>query len=116
VDSPFNSYHSDDSRGNRRRCRRRIPQEGRLDRRFHAGHDKPMDGSGHCTVSVPNNFLEKFVLISQTVSMSVIFYVVTYFLITWQWPETLLSIFVSTFLLDLFSGERGHSYEYSLLI
>jgi hypothetical protein len=43
--------------------------------------------------------MEKFVLISQAVSLSVIFYVVTYFLITWQWPHTLLSIFLSVILL-----------------
>ena len=36
--------------------------------------------------------MEKFILISLAVSLSVIFYVVAYFLISWQWPETMLSI------------------------
>ena len=50
--------------------------------------------------------MEKLALVSLAVSLSVIFYVVTYFLITWQWPQTLLSIFMSTFFLYLFYGER----------
>jgi len=45
--------------------------------------------------------MEKLTLISQTVSLSVIFYVVTYFLIAWQWPQTLLSIFLATFFINL---------------
>jgi hypothetical protein len=53
--------------------------------------------------------MEKLTLISQTVSLSVIFYVVTYFLITWQWPETLLSVYMSTYFLYLFIGERDHA-------
>jgi hypothetical protein len=52
--------------------------------------------------------MEKLALISQAVSLSVIFYVVTYFLIIWQWPVTLLSIFLSTYFLYLFSdGQRS---------
>ena len=43
--------------------------------------------------------MEKLVLISQAVSRGVIFYVVIYFLITWHWPETLLSVFMSTYFL-----------------
>jgi len=51
--------------------------------------------------------MEKLVLVSLAVSLSVIFYVVTYFLIAWQWPQTFLSIFMSTFFFYLFYGERG---------
>ena len=50
--------------------------------------------------------MEKLALISLTVSLSVIFYVVTYFLITWQWPQTILSVFMSVYFLFRFSGER----------
>jgi hypothetical protein len=49
--------------------------------------------------------MEKLVLISQAVSRGVIFYVVIYFLITWHWPETLLSVFMSTYFL-LFVFQR----------
>jgi divalent metal cation (Fe/Co/Zn/Cd) transporter len=45
--------------------------------------------------------MEKFILASRAVSLSVIFSVVAYFLIVWHWPETLLSIFVSIFFLYL---------------
>jgi hypothetical protein len=63
----------------------------------------------------PGGRMEKLTLISQAVSMSVIFYVVIYFLIMLQWPETLLSIFVSAFFLYIFCGESEHSYGiYSL--
>ncbi len=51
--------------------------------------------------------MEKLVLVSLAVSLSVIFYVVTYFLISWQWPQTLLSVIMSIFFLYRFSGERG---------
>jgi hypothetical protein len=57
----------------------------------------------------PGGRMEKLALISQAVSLSVIFYVVTYFLITWQWPETLLSVYMSTYFLYLFIGERDHA-------
>jgi hypothetical protein len=50
--------------------------------------------------------MEKLALISLTVSLSVIFYVVTYFLITWQWPQTILSVFMSAYFLYRFSGKR----------
>ena len=50
--------------------------------------------------------MEKLALVSLAVSLSVIFYVVTYFLITWQWPQTLLSIFMATFFLYQFYGDR----------
>ena len=38
----------------------------------------------------------RFALISLAVAMSVSFYDLTYSLITWQWPETLLLIFPGT--------------------
>jgi hypothetical protein len=50
--------------------------------------------------------IEKLALVSQTVSLSVTFYVVTYFLITLQWLETLLPIFVSTCFLYLIFDDR----------
>ena len=53
--------------------------------------------------------MEKFILISQAVSLGVIFYVVFYFLITWYWPATLLSVFVCTFVLYFFIGQRGYA-------
>jgi divalent metal cation (Fe/Co/Zn/Cd) transporter len=46
--------------------------------------------------------MEKLATKTLAVSMSVIFYVVTYYLLTWQWLETLLSAFVSTLFLYLF--------------
>jgi hypothetical protein len=52
-------------------------------------------------------YMEKFILLSQAVSLSVIFYVVIYFLITWQWPETLLSFFACTLTLYFLVGERA---------
>ena len=54
--------------------------------------------------------MEKFILIYQAVSLSVVFYVVIYFLITWQWPQSLLSIFMSTYFLYIFFGDRDHSF------
>jgi hypothetical protein len=50
--------------------------------------------------------MEKLALVTLAVSLSVIFYVVTYFLITWQWPQTLLSIFMNMVFLDLLYRER----------
>jgi len=47
--------------------------------------------------------MEKLTLISLAVSLSVIFYVVTYFLITWQWPQTFLSVFMTC-------GQKTHPY------
>ena len=55
--------------------------------------------------------MEKFILISLAVSLSVIFYVVTYFLISWQWPETFLSMFVCTIVLFLLIRERDQTYR-----
>jgi hypothetical protein len=55
--------------------------------------------------------MEKFILISQAVSLSVVFYVVIYFLITWYWPATLLSVFVCTFVLYFLIGQRGHTHR-----
>jgi len=54
--------------------------------------------------------MEKFILISQAVSLSVVCYVVLYFLITWYWPATLLSVFVCSFVLYFLVGEwrRAH--------
>jgi hypothetical protein len=53
----------------------------------------------------------KLILISQAVSLSVIFYVVVYFLIIWQWPETLLSVFVCTFILYFLIRERAYAVD-----
>ena len=50
--------------------------------------------------------MEKLILISQAVSLSVAFYVVIYFLITWYWPATLLSVFVCSFALYVLIGQR----------
>ena len=55
--------------------------------------------------------MEKFILISQAASLSVVFYVVIYFLITWYWPATLLSVFVCTFVLYFLIGERTHAHR-----
>jgi hypothetical protein len=60
--------------------------------------------------------MEKLVLISQAVSRGVIFYVVTYFLITWQWPQTLLSIFLGTFFVYLFIANETTHVEQNPLI
>jgi len=56
--------------------------------------------------------MERLTLISQALSLSVIFYVITYFLITLQWPHTLLSIFMSTYFLYLFSTRSVKSIPY----
>jgi len=58
--------------------------------------------------------MEKLVLISQAVSRGVIFYIVIYFLITWHWPETLLSVFMSTCFLFLFSRGSVKSLFYTV--
>jgi len=50
--------------------------------------------------------METFILISQAINLSVIFSVVTLFLLTWQWPATLLSILVYALLLYLFRERR----------
>lgn len=60
--------------------------------------------------------MEKLALISLTLSMSVIFYVVTYFLITWQWPQTLLSVILSIFFIYLFLMEETIQIEQNPLI
>jgi len=60
--------------------------------------------------------MEKLTLVSLAVNLSVIIYVVTYFLITWQWPETLLSIFVSIFFLYLFLVNQTTHIEQNPLI
>ena len=59
--------------------------------------------------------MEKLTLISLAVSLSVIFYVVTYFLITWQWPQTILSIFMSTYFLIMFSKGSVNPLSYAVL-
>ena len=46
--------------------------------------------------------MEMLVLMSRAISLSVIFCVVAYFLMTWQWPLSLLSIFLATFFVCLF--------------
>ena len=53
--------------------------------------------------------MEELILISQAVSLSVVFYVVIYFLITWYWPATLLSVFVCTFVLYFLIDQRRHA-------
>ena len=55
--------------------------------------------------------MEKFIVLTQAASLSVIFYVVIYFLISWQWPETLLSVFVCTFVLYFLMEETDHAYQ-----
>jgi hypothetical protein len=60
--------------------------------------------------------MEKLVVISQAVSLSVIFYVVTYFLITWHWPHTLLSIFLCTFFLYSYLAKVTNNTEQNPLI
>ena len=59
--------------------------------------------------------MEKLTLISLAVSLSVIFYVVTYFLITWQWPQTILSVFMSTYFLIMISKGSVKSLSYAVL-
>ena len=59
--------------------------------------------------------MEKLTLISLAVSLSVIFYVVTYFLITWQWPQTFLSVFMSTYFLIMFSKGSVKAISYTVL-
>lgn len=55
--------------------------------------------------------MEKFILIFQAVSLSVVCYVVLYFLIAWYWPATLLSVFVCSVVLYFLIGERRRSYR-----
>jgi hypothetical protein len=57
--------------------------------------------------------MENLAFVSQAVSLSVIFYVVTYFLITWHWPVSLLSIFVSTLFLYMFRRHPVNSLSYT---
>jgi hypothetical protein len=45
--------------------------------------------------------MNRMVYILQAVGLIVFIYVVTFFLITWRWPESLLSIFVIVFFLHL---------------
>jgi VIT1/CCC1 family predicted Fe2+/Mn2+ transporter len=63
------------------------------------------------TSVVRGGHMEKFILISQAVSLGVVFYVVIYFLIAWYWPATLLSVLVCTFALYFFIGQRGHAHR-----
>ena len=56
--------------------------------------------------------MERLTLISQALSLSVIFYVVTYFLITLQWPHTLLSINISIYFLYLIITRSVKSVPY----
>jgi len=53
--------------------------------------------------------MEEFILIFQTVSLSVVFYVVIYFLITWHWPASLLSLFLCAFALHFLIEQKGHA-------
>jgi VIT1/CCC1 family predicted Fe2+/Mn2+ transporter len=53
--------------------------------------------------------MEKFVLLSLAFCLSVVFYVVTYFLITWQWPQTILSMSVCALVLFFLIEEIDHS-------
>jgi hypothetical protein len=50
--------------------------------------------------------MEQLIPIMQAGSLSVSFYLVAYFLINWQWPETLLSVLVCTLVLYFLTGER----------
>jgi hypothetical protein len=59
--------------------------------------------------------MENLTLISLAVSLSVIFYVVTYFLITWQWPQTFLSVFMSTYFLIMLSKGSVKTLSYAVL-
>jgi len=59
--------------------------------------------------------MEKLTLISLAVSLSVIFYVVTYFLITWQWPQTILSVFMSTCFLIMISNGSVMPLSFAVL-
>jgi len=59
--------------------------------------------------------MEKLTLVSLAVSLSVIFYVVTYFLITWQWPQTFLSVFMSTYFLIMISKGSVKPLSYAVL-
>ena len=59
--------------------------------------------------------MEKLTLISLAVSLSVIVYVVTYFLITWQWPQTILSVFMSTYFLIMISKGSVNPLSYTVL-
>jgi len=43
-------------------------------------------------------------------SLSVMFYIVTFFLITWKWPETILSMSVCALVLFFLIGERDRAY------
>jgi hypothetical protein len=54
--------------------------------------------------------MEKFVLMMLAFCLSVMFYVVTYFLIAWQWPATILSMSVCALVLFFLIGERDHTY------
>lgn len=51
--------------------------------------------------------MEQLIQISQAGSLSVAFYLVAYFLTTWQWPETLLSVLVCTLVLYFLIGEMA---------
>jgi hypothetical protein len=53
--------------------------------------------------------MEKFILIFQTVSLSVVFYVVIYFLLTWHWPATLLSVFLCAVALYFLIENKEHA-------
>jgi hypothetical protein len=55
--------------------------------------------------------MEQFVLLSQATCLSVVFYVVIYFLISWHWPETLLSVFVCIVVLYCLMRETGRTYQ-----
>jgi ABC-type Fe3+-siderophore transport system permease subunit len=54
--------------------------------------------------------MEKFILVSQAVSLGVVFYVVIYFLITWYWPASLLSVFICSFVLYFLTGQRVRAH------
>ena len=55
--------------------------------------------------------MEKLVLLSQAVCLSVIFYVIGYFLVAWQWPETLLSVVVCALVLYFLIEERDYAVD-----
>ena len=73
------------------------------------------NGQNYLSIHSRGGRMEKLTLVSLAVSLSVIFYVVTYFLITWQWPQTILSIFMSTYFLIMFSKGSVKPLSYAVL-
>jgi hypothetical protein len=66
------------------------------------------------TYILPRGRMERLSLISRALSLSVTFHVVTYFLITLQWPHTLLSSVLSLFLLYVHPGKGPLIMNYAI--